>query len=452
MGFRITARQPPLTETEARTLLRMLRRMTHLEDLTLEDPDGLLMLIPSPELAATPLLLPKLKRLKYCMSFSIDFCHAFLSGLQQSPLKTIIIRYPKGYDQESDDESSDPFALLSKPCAIATLETLEIENLRYEYFDYSATVRFPLLGTLSLEFALDSVSPRMPIVGYLLSRIPNLTNLDIATMAPPLPWSRHQQPPIRNIRAANVQAQLNASHSWRLDRVSATVLDLWLLGLRFPAYVVDIRQVDRFTVEQVGNLVHDLFAETSPRTLYVSYRETLLSPIQAVIHFLSNLRAYWIASPHSSVPKIIELDLTLGRTNGLGALLTTSLALIYESIRLESFTLHIHYECKKRHNDPLLAMGFQILATNATLSEDESDDSEDDPPERRNFTKCGEAQTVFAQVPAYLQGIESTISAASQRGLKIKVKVTSYCDPRGAVVLSRGNTSQERVRRWLRST
>ncbi|KAJ2999513.1 hypothetical protein NUW54_g6923 [Trametes sanguinea] len=325
LGFGITARQPPLTEHEAKTIWRMLRRMTHLEELTLEDPDGLLMLIPTPELTASPLLLPKLKHLKYCMSFSIDFGYAFFAGLQRSQLQSVVIRYPKDYDQESDSESSDPFALLAKPCCIATLETLEVENLRYEYFDFSARVQFPRLGTLLLEFALDNVSPRMAIVGYLLACIPNLSDLDIATFEPPVAWSPHQQPSIRDIRAANVHAQLNARNSWRLDRVSATLLDFWLLGLRFPVHTIDIRQVDLLTAERMANLMHDLFNETMPQTLYVGFRQTQLSPTQAIMLFLGHLRAYWIASPHGSVPKTFELSLCVAEVLNLGTLMASRL-------------------------------------------------------------------------------------------------------------------------------
>ncbi|KAL7278531.1 hypothetical protein ACG7TL_007530 [Trametes sanguinea] len=450
LGFGITARRPPLTEHEAKTIWYMLRRMTHLEELTLEDPDGLLMLIPTPELTAAPLLLPQLKHLKYCMSFSIDFCHDFLTGLQRSQLQSVVIRYPKEYDQESDSESSDPFALLAKPCCVVTLETLEVENLRYEYFDLSARVQFPLLGTLSLEFALDNVSPRMPIVGYLLACIPNLSDLDIATFEPPVPWSRHQQPSIRDIRAANVHAQLNSRTSWRLDRVSATLLDFWLLGLRFPVHTIDIRQVDLFTAERTNNLMHDLFNGTAPQTLYVGFRETQLSPTNAIMLFLGHLRAYWIASPHGYVPKVFELSLCITQL-GSSHPQASAFALLYESIRLESYSLHVHFACKNRHNERFLALGFQVAAMVTSGLPEESDDSDSDGPDRRNLAPCGDAQRFFMQMPQLMRDFEAVIGAAQHRGLRISIRISSYCD-KGRLLLSQVPTSNDRVRRWLRNT
>ncbi|KAI8992851.1 hypothetical protein BD414DRAFT_482391 [Trametes punicea] len=454
LGFGITARQPPLTTQEARKLWNMLRRMKHLEGLSLEDPDGLLMLIPTNELERMPLSLPNLKYLKYCMTFSVDFCHAFLAGLQRSQLETVVIRFPKEYDHESDNESSDPLTLLAKPCAAATLETLEVENLRYEYFDYSAAFQFPLLGTLSLEFALDSVSPRMPILGYLLSRIPNLSSFDIATAAAPPPLSPHQQPPIADIRATNIHAQANSRTRWSLDRVTGSVLDLWLLGLRCPARLVDISQVDLFTVQNIPSIMFDLFSATSPRALYVAFKETRSSPTDAVMGFLGRLREYWMASPHGSVPKVFELDLSVKQPAKLEILLPSTLALIPSSPRLESFMLNIHFQCKSRHTEPRLNLGhgFPMGHPSYPMVEDDSDDSDESLPEGRRLTQCLEAQHFFREMPGFLRGYQASFQAASARGLQLSIKISSYCSPEGRWLVSGGGARENRVMSWLGST
>ncbi|KAI0776711.1 hypothetical protein BD413DRAFT_610311 [Trametes elegans] len=442
LGYEITSKQPPIDASQARRLWQMLGRMKHLERLTLEDPDGILMLVPAEDVQNSPLSLPNLKHIKYCATFSLDFCHTFLSALRDVELETILLRYPKEYDQESDDETSDPLALLARPCASRTLEVLEVENLRYEYFDFSANTQFPALGTLTFEFSLDHVSPRMPILGYLLACFPNLYSLDIATSAPPHPLSPVQRLPFQQIRLANVQAQAASTTQWSLSRVTASLSDLWILGLRCPTRLVDILQIDLATIQSTDGLMQDLFADTVPSVLYLNYKETASSPPQVATMFFGLLSAYWTAFPLGSVPKEVEIELGVKELGALHMMLTYAFALVTDSPRLESYTLLARLRCRDRHEDG----GGPATESDAS----ESDESDSEAP--AGTLQCFETAYLFNDLlPRIGAEHELAFNAATDRGQQLFVKVSSYCEPDGHWLVS-SSGRQNRVLSWLQST
>ncbi|KAI0656222.1 hypothetical protein C8Q70DRAFT_921942 [Cubamyces menziesii] len=441
LGFEITARQPPLTVDEARLLWNMLRRMTNVENLVLEDPDGLLMLIPTPELEANPLVLPKLKRLRYCMMFSIDFCYTFLSVLQQAPLESITLRYPKEYDQESDDESSDPFALLARGWLADKLLHLDVENLRYEYFDYTAAMPLPHLATLSLAFVLDDVSPRMPILGYLLAIVPSLYDLVILTSAAPDPLSPDQQPPIQAIWQENMEAQSHSTTRWYLDRVQAGLFDLCLLNLQNPVREVDVIQMDPFSIQSIGVYVPDPFPATAPTALGLEFKETSTCPLGAFSAALGHLRNFWSARPHTAPPKALTIHLSVKHPQELQALLTDMFALVLDSPRIEGFELNIRLHCKRNHPDPARP---RRRYPHQMLEEDDSSDSSEEDPEkpserraRRTANPCIEANHFFSQMPVVLAGYwDARFEEATAGALGVLVNISSYCSPKDVCVMS----------------
>ncbi|KAI0334181.1 hypothetical protein GY45DRAFT_1318626 [Cubamyces sp. BRFM 1775] len=451
LGYEITARQPPLTVDEARLLWNMLRRMTDVKHLVLEDPDGLLMLIPTPELEASPLVLPKLKLLRYCMMFSIDFCHTFLSVLQEAPLESITLRYPKEYDQESDDESSDPFALLARGWLAEKLLHLDVENLKYEYFDYSAVMPLPRLATLSLAFVLDDVSPRIPILGYLLAIVPNLYDLVILTSAAPDPLSPDQQPPIQAIWQANVEAQTYSMTRWSLDRVQAGLLDLCLLGLQYPVREVDIIEMDVFSIQSIGVYVPDPFPTTVPTALGLEYKDSPTCPLGAFSAVLGRLRNFWSALPQLAPPKAFNVHLSVRHPQELPVALADTFALVLDSPRIEKFELNIRFHCKRNHPDPTRRRHPRQM-----LEEDDSSDtSEDDPAKlsprrtRRIATKCVEARHFFEQMPVVLAGYwDARFEEATAGALGVIVNVSSYCLPEKRCVMS---TKADPVSVWVAS-
>ncbi|KAH9887047.1 hypothetical protein C8Q73DRAFT_739704 [Cubamyces lactineus] len=454
LGYEITARQPPLTIDEARLLWNMLRRMSHLEHLVLEDPDGLLMLIPTPELEASPLVLPRLKLLRYCMMFSIDFCHTFLSVLQQAPLESITLRYPKEYDQESDDESSDPFALLARGWLAEKLLHLDVENLRYEYFDYSAAMPLPHLATLSLAFVLDDVSPRMPILGYLLAIVPSLYDLVILTSAAPDPLSPDQQPPIQAIWQANAEAQTQTMTRWSLDRVQAGLLDLCLLGLQYPVREVDVIQMDFFSIQSAGVYVPDPFPATVPTVLGLEFKETSTCPLGAFSTVLGRLRSFWSARPHTAPPKVLNMRLSIRHLQELQALLSDAFALVLDSPRIEAFDLDIRFHCKRNHPDP--ARPQRRYSHQMVEEGDSSDTSEEDPENpsprraRRTASPCVEAHHFFKQMPAILAGYwDARFEEATTGALNVTVNISSYCSPKPVCMMSTKNKKQSPVSIWI---
>ncbi|KAI0370948.1 hypothetical protein BV20DRAFT_966042 [Pilatotrama ljubarskyi] len=455
LGFDIAARQPPLSKGEWGMLWRMLRRMVHLEALTLEDGDGLVMEIQQEVLEGPPLSLPRLKYLKYCMSYSVDGCHAFLSSLRDASLDKVVLHYPDGDDRDEDEQTPDPVALLARASTAATLGTLQFENLRYSYFNLPVPVaQFPFVGRLSLGFDLGKEDPQLPILGYLLAAFPAVKVFEIETSRP-LPIAA-QQPTVQDIRTANIGARAHATAGWSLERVTGSVLDLWLLGFEYSSATVHISRVNAETVESVGNLMYDLFSGTTPSTLYVTFSERGSCKRKAMILFFRTLLAYWQSSPFGTIPKEFVVKLRMNdepepEEPKLEDILTRVFSLLRDGNRLEHIHLSIYLKCKDTHYPPpprppstLTTHGMDVDdADDSGESSDESDTEGD------GLERCQEARALFDAMPKFLDQNADALRAASSNGTKYLVRATSFCSPKHGFVVSSGGAREERVRNWL---
>ncbi|KAI0641061.1 hypothetical protein C8Q79DRAFT_431950 [Trametes meyenii] len=365
-----------LKEDEAKTLWEMLRRMKHLEGLTLEDPDGILdKLIPkalqqssqdplsppiatspgdfdSPpmtELAVEPLLLPRLQHVEYDVTYTVELCHAFLSSLRESHLLRFLLRFGLDYEIIDPEKGNpDPFILLAKPCAIDSLQTLVVENLTYGHFDVKSGVhpQFVQLRSLSLDFALDAPSSRKPILQFLLAACPNLSHLEISSYKSPHdPPQDIQYPSYEEIHSTNLNVQETAATRWRLRSLKGSLVDLWLLGLRCPVRTFRITKVD-FDALPSENLVQDLFNGTSPLTLSITLKVMRTYRLQANAAFLELLSRHWSVAPLGGAPNKLRVRLNVTSMAGLRQLLDGALALVSGAIcpQIYRLDIHLHYE------------------------------------------------------------------------------------------------------------
>ncbi|KAI0350977.1 hypothetical protein OH77DRAFT_988552 [Trametes cingulata] len=448
LGFDISARQPPLLTTEWDMLWNMLRRMAHLERLTVEDGDGLMMDVVNGVSARMPLSLPRLKYLKFCMSFSLDGCHAFFSLLRDAPLDELVLFYPNNNDREEDSESPEPVALLAKASTAATLSTLHLENLRYSYLDLMApAAQFPFVRDLTLRFRTDTEDPSRPIMGYLLAAFPAVKVLYIRTTHS----SRAaRQPSLEEIHRANIDATTHASAKWSLESITGSVLDLWILGLDYPSTIVEINEVDLFTVRSLGNFMSDLFSGSSPGTLYVTFTESPSCNPEAMALFFQAVLAYWKSSPSGTIPKQFTVELRMIHGNKLGEIMRHVLALLRDGTDMEQFRLTVHLRCKDVHFPPPpkhrpFPSAQSMDVDEAESSEESTDESDSDGD---GLVQCKESQDLFRKIREILDEDAQALQAASINCGEYLVKATSYCSPHHGLVVSGG----EKIRRWLPSS
>lgn len=312
----------------------MLQRLNHLITLDLEDGDGLLQDIPPSVIAAFPLSFPKLQYLSYRMMYSAVYCNRFLAALRDAPLRGLALTYPQYLDGEDDIQSLQLAVLLSHP-SVSNLQSLEVINLKYELLALpSAGTVSPLLqvDVLVLDFALEGVYPRGPLVGYLLEFFPNLHELHIATKGPLSPTSEHQRPTLPEIRDANVAAQASARRPLYLAELSASLLDLLLLGVPCPEDKLRINEVDQYTAQRV-NLLNNILAGAAPHRMSVAFKEDVRfdAPTNALHMFLIYLREHWNAFPHSGVPQEFRLDIRLEQLAGIEMLLVSTVLFLGSS-------------------------------------------------------------------------------------------------------------------------
>lgn len=327
LGQQISTRDPPLSPEEAMVLWRMLRRFTHLETLDLEDGDGILKDIPTDALRAAPLSLPKLEYLSYTMLYAVEYCNTFLASLRDAPLNTVALYYPEYIDEE-ETHPPDLVLLLSHPC-LANLVSLEVEHLRFEYLALPSrgpAPRFPNLDRLALEITLDDETPRRGILGFLLTLFPHITSLTVAVRDVRSVTRQPQPSALEAVHSENAAARAAARRTLNLADISASLLDIFLLGLPCPDDEMDITAVDLWTADRAQNLMDRLFAGGAPHRLSVAFTEAVDAPQQALHIFLSHLRTYWNAYPHSGVPQDIKLDIRINHREGLQMLLVSLLS------------------------------------------------------------------------------------------------------------------------------
>lgn len=245
LGQQISTRDPPLFPEEATTLWRMLCRFTHLETLDLEDGDGILKDIPADAIRAAPLSLPKLEYLSYTMLYSVGYCNTFLASLRDAPLNTVALYYPEYIDEE-ETHPLDLVLLLYHPC-LANLVSLEVEHLRFEYLTLpfiDSAPWFPKLDRLALEIMLDDETPRRGILGFLVMLFPRITSLTIAVRDVRNVTRQPDPPALEAVHIENVAARAAAGRTFHLADISASLLDIFLLGLPYPDDEMDITGVD----------------------------------------------------------------------------------------------------------------------------------------------------------------------------------------------------------------
>ncbi|KAI0632777.1 hypothetical protein C8Q77DRAFT_843738 [Trametes polyzona] len=442
LGYETTARPDVLVPGDvtlrerAEKLWSMLRCLVHLRSLNIEDGDAILQEIPAAQLDAAPLDLPYLTYLTYRMSYSVDYWHALLSHLRSAHLIELMLRYPLDYERDSDQCSSDLVSALSYPSIVPSLESLHVENLQYEYLDFSrgaAVPKFVNVVELALHFALNDSSPRLPIIGYLLAAFPNVTDLDINTTSAPFPTDPLQNPPISEVRRENLRAlQASGGHRWRLKYLTAGLLDLFLFGLGSPSKELSISELDMYTIQAAGNqLLENIFGGVTPRGLLVNYLESQLSPSDALIGFLDLLRAYWASSPATRVPEELRLDLRMVQRRWVASLLHYALILINVSgTNLHSYTLDVHFRCKRLHRLP-------PPRTSTPDSEEEA----------ASAMLCVEGERFFYDVGEALKSYAGVLEGARSRGIGLFINGSTWCShsTRRYVAMAGGGTGIDRV-------
>lgn len=317
LGQQISTRDPPLSPEEAATLWRMLRRFTHLETLDLEDCDGILKEIPTDAIRAAPLSLPKLGYLSYTMRSAVEYCNTFLASLWDAPLNTVALYYPECIEEET--HPPDLVLMLSHPC-LANLVSLEVEHLRFEYLALPSrgpAPQFPNLDRLALEITLDDETPRRGILGFLLTLFPHITSLTVAVRDVRSATREPQLSALEAVRNENVAACAAARRTLHLADISASLLDIFLLGLPCPDDEMDITGVDLWTADHAQDLMVRLFAGGAPHRLSIAFTEAVDAPKQALHIFLSHLRTYWNEYLHGGVPQDIKLDIRINHWEGL---------------------------------------------------------------------------------------------------------------------------------------
>lgn len=266
------------------------------------------------------------------MTYDVELCNTFFASLRDAPLNTLVLYYPESIDAD-DLHPQDFSTLLASPC-LANLESLKVERLRFEYLALpceAAVPRFLNMDRLELGIVLDDQSPSRRAIGMeFLTLFPHLSSLEIA-----IHDVRHISHELKHsdmyrMFKENQQApEVKLGAAFHLSRLSASLTDILLLGLRCPKDEMEITKIDSSTLTFARpNLMPLLFPGDSavPPKLSVAFSEADDAPLWVLTEFLTLLRVYWAESPqgHVRVPQEINLNARILHRGAIEPLLVSS--------------------------------------------------------------------------------------------------------------------------------
>ncbi|EIW56742.1 uncharacterized protein TRAVEDRAFT_49564 [Trametes versicolor FP-101664 SS1] len=129
------------------------------------------------------LSLPQLRNLTYIMRYAPNHCNMLLATLPTASLGVLTLCYPEYIprSEEAHPFDHDLALLLSHPC-LTKLESLAVENLRFQYLTllYRAPVlRFQNINELALTIILDSDETQPTAILEFLVLFPYVKSLSI---------------------------------------------------------------------------------------------------------------------------------------------------------------------------------------------------------------------------------------------------------------------------------